>query len=333
MHPLVPVYRLEPDPAHIEDAFQPDDFDEFAELEEVLLEHWPQIRTHTELGRYVDIHNIRVIGQPPNAPSVEQRLEDIFEAYQTGFAINILHGYILENSETGEFRYFYFGENTRLFDTPRLIRNRASFERFLADFRKIDSAEKAVQHRPNTKWTFYAFTNTAAIVWRRRAVFAAGRVRLTNYIARNKGLLNFRRDANNHAIVDRLCFFRCLAHAIHPDWDIDQLTSFGEILMKCYCRDILHIDPQRFRGISLQDIPSLEYYFNLPITVYQLLPYVNERLKKKKKRKPRRKKKKAPRPRRHKRCGGFLDDEAACASDSDSDEEEEAEVCLKLELF
>ena len=75
------------------------------------------------------------------------------------FKINIALGFVLQNFETGESRYFDAYENITFFEKSHLLCNKAVLITIQGKVKKFDIVEQCTQKRQNTKWRFKLNTN------------------------------------------------------------------------------------------------------------------------------------------------------------------------------
>ena len=113
---------------------------------------------HSRLEKVDSLFNFPV----DNIPTVETlsaQLQDIFELKQTSFKINMSAGYILQHTETKEFKYFRPAMNNAVFDFPILVTDYESFEKLKLKMKSIDLINHFQRNRENTKWRLIYMTN------------------------------------------------------------------------------------------------------------------------------------------------------------------------------
>ena len=110
--PMPPIEDLEAPPPALEDEYG-------SELQDVIIQHWGSIRTHTSHGPVQSRYNIRLMTSDIGG----LELGHIFAAQTTAFKVNIYYGFILRNRTSGPYRYYHSSCNCcgRYLDEPSLI--------------------------------------------------------------------------------------------------------------------------------------------------------------------------------------------------------------------
>ena len=90
---------------------------------------------------------------------INEKLEEVFNKLDSAAKINIALGFVLQNIETGEYRYFYAHENNTLFEKSHLLCTKADLITIQGKVEKFDIVEQCTQERQNTKWRFKLITN------------------------------------------------------------------------------------------------------------------------------------------------------------------------------
>ena len=120
-----------------------DDLD--VNVRDVYIEHWSAIRTHHRINQRVqDMYNFRI--QNLNMNHLRDQLMEMFRSQVHQFKINVSFGFILQNIENRELRYYHSSHNLgRLLEAPHLISNEEDFEAFLEVIMEEDLLEWARQ--------------------------------------------------------------------------------------------------------------------------------------------------------------------------------------------
>ena len=92
--PMPPIEDLEAPPPPLVDEYG-------SELQDVIIQHWGSIRTHTSHEPVQARYNIRLM----TSDIGWLELGHIFAAQTTAFKINISYGFILRNRTSGRYRY------------------------------------------------------------------------------------------------------------------------------------------------------------------------------------------------------------------------------------
>ena len=66
--------------------------------------------------------------------------------------VNVALGFILNNIETGELRFFHPSHNSLIFDQPKTLQTNVDYKTLLEDLEREDMIDFARSERPSTKW-------------------------------------------------------------------------------------------------------------------------------------------------------------------------------------
>ena len=157
----------------------------------------------------------KVYNFPPNNlhrgfNEIRGHLTQIYNDQENAFRINFSFGMILQNTETGEYRYYIPYFNNKILHFPFTISNRNSIRFLMFKLTKLDIIEQARAVRPSTAWTLAFITNIQYVVF--KTEFPLGQVD-------NFPLFFFKILMSFHFTLiellakpygDNLCFFRCL---------------------------------------------------------------------------------------------------------------------------
>ena len=128
-----------------------------SELQDVIIQDWGIIRTHTSHGPVQSRYNIRLMTSDIGG----LELGHIFAAQTTAFKINISYGFIIRIRTSGRYRYYHSSCSCcgRYLDEPSLITNAETFENFLERIKEPDILKWALSQRPNSDWVVELVTN------------------------------------------------------------------------------------------------------------------------------------------------------------------------------
>ena len=117
---------------------------------------------------------------------------------------------ILQNTTTGEYRYYIPYYNNKVLYFPFRISNRNSIKFLMQKLARIDVIQQASAVRPSTNWILVAITNIQYTIF--LTDFPLGQAEdLPIYPKTNKHLRTlFINKRTNKPYEDNLCFFRCL---------------------------------------------------------------------------------------------------------------------------
>ena len=96
---------------------------------------------------------------------MENVIDQVFHRQSQAFKINMSFSYILQNRQTGEYRFLYASNNEQLLNIPKLIRNQEDLNKLLDHLASKDSPTFLKQHRPNSKWTIERIVNLCVILY------------------------------------------------------------------------------------------------------------------------------------------------------------------------
>ena len=83
-----------------------------------------------------------------------EKIEEIFKKLDSAAKINIALGFVLQNFETGDYRYFYAYENNNLFEKSYLLCRKADLITIRGKVEKFDIVKQCTQESRNTKRRF-----------------------------------------------------------------------------------------------------------------------------------------------------------------------------------
>ena len=121
------------------------------EFKEIYRRHFKTIQTRVTRGRIKYIYHFLMTEQY-SSQLVERYLSVIRQEHENGCKLNAAFGYILQNIETGELKFFHPSNNTMLFEIPKLIKSQEDYTQLLDDLEKQDVVEYSNTQRPSTKW-------------------------------------------------------------------------------------------------------------------------------------------------------------------------------------
>ena len=128
-------------PAHLPDSVPED-------CQQCYTDNWSQNGSRQQGGKRVLMHTQRLEA----ASDIGDMLWAIFRAQRNAFKINLAFGFILNNVEMGEKRYYYPSQNGLIFDHPLVVADEANLERVLQRVGKTDWLEYVRQQKPSSKW-------------------------------------------------------------------------------------------------------------------------------------------------------------------------------------
>jgi hypothetical protein len=201
-----------------------------------------------------------------NVNQLIEQIEFIFEHSAHSFKVNLSFGLILQNVETGIYRYFVPYYTDGLFLFPQLISNRNDIEKLRKRLSELDISNYFQKQRPNSKWKPVFVTNVLYHV--HKTSFPLGMSQpLPDYIVKSKSLISFEKNPNTKQLYDdNFCFFRCLAYhrtkRIHCETFANHLYSLW----------LKYVAENQFKSsdVTLCKMPDLELCFETNINVFEL---------------------------------------------------------------
>ena len=246
---MPPIEDLEAPPSPLVDEYG-------SELQDVIIQHWGSIRTHTSHRPVQSRYTIRLTtsdigGLEPG---------HILAAQTTVFKINIYDGFILRNRTSGRYRYYHSSCNCcgRYLDEPSMITNTFTFENFLERIKEPDILKWALSQRPNSDWVVELVTNATIFVNRilQHPIGCIG-INLPTYVKCNKAIIGSEKDHHSRPYIDNLCLFRCMG--LHLGHDPNTLYA------KYTDQPV-----ETFEGVTIDELQMVEALFEVNITVYKL---------------------------------------------------------------
>ena len=220
-------------------------------------EHYSAIRSFkmTSFGKIRHVYNYRL--ETGDVHEISEDLMDIFRKMKYRFKVNCSFGCLLENIETGKYRYWHSSQNNYLlFSQPLQIRNHDEYKAFIDKVLDSDIESVAAINRDNTKWKLRAITNLCLFFFRMLEIPIGAKVHLPLFIFKNKGLTHI------HGKNRNICLFECLALFFKE--------KKPELAAKDLCEKYTGRAWEEFKGIKMSKLKSIEMFFNIRIHVYTL---------------------------------------------------------------
>ena len=207
-------------------------------------------------------------------------LDHIIRHESNAFKINVAFGLILQNIETGEYRYYTAYYNNTILDHPFRINRGSDINDLLRQLEEHTSLDYIMKDRESTKWQKVYITNITYFVYRLGYLIGApsrksGKYTLPSYIINHHAIISL--DNNNHTAApykDKLCAFRCLAWSINGRKQLEKRTKTLYNKWKMYQEGEgvtdLPNNARRFKGIYFNDLPDFEICFKVKLSVYTL---------------------------------------------------------------
>ncbi len=174
--------------------------------------------------------------------------------------LNVCFGYILQNKETDEFRYYYSSENTSVLPKPQLVCNFKVFKQKF-DFFDFDIVDHLTNFLDNTKWSFYCLNNISLFATQILGnPMGNNENTFPDYIKNSHSVWTLEKNRDGQHYNDNLCFFDGVAaFLLKAQYDLANKTYE---LFQRYIEET-QVDEARFDGTFLPEVPLLEEIFGL----------------------------------------------------------------------
>ena len=216
---------------------------------------------HAEHGRQ-EVFNFSL--SDLDTKEINKKLE-VFANLNCAAKINLALGFLLQNIETNDYRYYYPHENNLLLDRAFLVSNKNDLLNLQNEIEKLDLVETCTQERQNSKWRFTVITNvTIFVALLTNIPMGFTDSPLPEPLLRNPEVNCLVSNGHNEPYNDNLCLFRAIA--IH---------LFGSVDVELHATEIFHnfitvsgCDPESFTGVSFDQIPIIEELIKQNIFIY-----------------------------------------------------------------
>ena len=202
-----------------------------------------------------------------NAEIVNEKLDHFFNTLKCAAKVNMAFGFILKNVEDGKYRYYYAHENNTLLDRSKLVCTKEDLEKLKSYLNKTNVIESCTRERINTKWRFFKLTNLTVFgaLLRDVPMGCKGAV-LPEPLLKNRNLYCLTYSENTRQPYnDNLCLFRALALHKHGNNKLEEETTK---LFQLFMNEKEGLTPENFDGVSMDDIPLVEYVASINIFIY-----------------------------------------------------------------
>ena len=154
-------------------------------LREVYEANAPHILENHRLGPVHSVYNFPVTNDV-NLNQLMRMAQDIYHQEQRAFRLNLVFGTILQNRETGRYRYFVPYTNNGIFERPLYISRKADLQRLRRELQRKDIFTELLRQRPDTKWVPVLVTNVNILVT--ETYYPLGQGLLPDYLLKKDSL-------------------------------------------------------------------------------------------------------------------------------------------------
>ena len=240
------------------------------QLRECYEAHSSYINDQHVLGQVQSYYNFPLNNAQFTLDGLCSQAESIFQDQSSSFKLNLSFGVILENIETGEFRYFRAYSNDPLFQTPIHISKREDLSKLRERLSELDITHYVMKARPNTHWRPALVTNVRFYVTNTGFPLGSPQV-LPDYVRNSKSILSL--VSPNRSVVpydDNYCLFRCIALFLAGEGLYKTEKSFKQHTIHHFRRFCEYMKQDFSGGVGLEYMHDVEKCFNVNINVFSL---------------------------------------------------------------
>ena len=204
-----------------------------------------------------------------NKTIVNKKLDQFFNNLKCAAKVNLAFGFILKIREEGEFRNFYAHENNTLLDRSKFVCTHDDLAKLKDFLNKTDVIESCSPERMNTKWRSYKLTNLTLVAPLLKNLPMGCKNAVLPELLLKKQTINCLKIEENtkQPYNDNLCLFRALALPLHRNQQLEEETSK---LFNLFMKKLDGRNPNRFQGVHMNDIPTVEDLLTLNLVLYDI---------------------------------------------------------------
>ena len=200
-----------------------------------------------------------------NNKKIDEKLDEVFTKLKCAAKVSLALGFILQNIETNDYRYYYRHENNLLLDQAFLLSNRNDVLSLQNKIEKLDLIETCTKERQNSKWRFTVITNvTVFAALLTNIPMSCNDTPLPQPMLRNPEFNCLVSNGHDEPYNDNFCLFRAIA--IHLFGSIDVEPNTTKIFHNFVTASAS--DPKHFAGVSFDQIPIIEELIKQNVFVY-----------------------------------------------------------------
>ena len=200
-----------------------------------------------------------------NTKKINEKLDQVFANLKCAAKVNLALGFILQNVETNEYRYYYPHENNLLLNRAFLLSNKNDLLNLQNKIEKLDLIETCTKEHQNSKWRFTIITNvTVFVALLTNIPMGCTDSPLPEPLLRNPEVNCLVSNGHNEPYNDNLCLFRAIAIHLFGSVDVEPNATkiFHSFVTASGC------DPESFTGVSFDQIPIIEELIKQNIFIY-----------------------------------------------------------------
>ena len=174
---------------------------------------------HSEHGRQ-EVFNFSLSNL--DTKKINKKLDQVFANLKCAAKVNLALGFILQNVETNEYRYYYPHENNLLLDRAFLLSNKKDLLNLQNEIEKLDLIETCTKERQNSKWRFTVITNvTVFVALLTNIPMGCTDSPLPEPLLRNPEVNCLVSNGHNESYNDNLCLLRAIAIRLFRSVDVE----------------------------------------------------------------------------------------------------------------
>ena len=199
---------------------------------------------------------------------LDMQIREVTKNLANAVKLNFSIGFVMQNIETGEYRFYYAEKNNYVLNDMFQISTPGDIIALLNMIREIDIIETICQDRPNTKYKLVYITNVLYDIHPLDYKFGNDNIVLPDYVMNKRCITSLVRTIHGNDITsDKLCAFRAIScHQLPNNRNIETRTKENFALWIQTHKVTL----ETFDRISLKDLPLLEELFQINICAYNL---------------------------------------------------------------
>ena len=204
-----------------------------------------------------------------NETIVNEKLVLFFNNLKCAAKVNLSFGFNLKKIEDGGFRYFYAHENKTLLDRSKVLCTNDNLAKLKDFLDKTDVIESCSRERMNTKWSFYQLTDlTVFAAFFKDVPMGCRKAVLPESLLKNRTINCLTYEENTRQPYNiNFCLFRAFALHLHVTQRLEEETSN---LFNLFVNKMERLRANRFQGLLVDDIPTVEDLLTLNILLYDI---------------------------------------------------------------
>ena len=184
-------------------------------------------------------------------------IDKVVKELKNAAKVNVSFGFIMQNIDTGEYRYFYGDKNNYVLDNMFQLSTAEDVKQFKEKIKELDIVEQVTVIRPNTKWRLVYITNVIFDCHYLSYHFGNNDIILPNFITNKKSITSLLR-----------CPSRGVIYNCHNSGDSPKLEKTTKMYYAQWITK--HTKKGSFSGITINDLPRFEELFQINVHAFSL---------------------------------------------------------------